>query len=68
MNYNNQVRIWYDYCSPDVCTVNIVDTYNTDCASMAGVSSDCSELLNLTNDNNWITGYQPYYLDKGSDG
>lgn len=35
---------------------------------MAGVSSDCNELLRLVNDNNYFTGFRLQYLDKGTDG
>ena len=35
---------------------------------MAGVSNDCTELLQLVNDNNYHTGFQLQYLEKGTDG
>ena len=56
-DYDSETHKWYDYCRPTTCTINIVDSYNSNCAAMAGISSDCSNLLILDNQNGNYTGY-----------
>jgi hypothetical protein len=36
--------------------------------AMPGGTSDCSELLTIANDNDYHDGFNPAYLDKGTDG
>lgn len=63
--YWNDTSNWSD-CKPGTCTINILNTHGSDCASMLGVNDDCTELISLIKQNNNYLRYNMYYRQKDS--